>query len=149
MKLKISPLRTIVSFLLAFLFLGVALFFMCWTIFFDFPWDFRQPLIIGLWVVSGIVFLILSLTQNYYILSKKYVTVKRYTKELIYYFSDVIYIDEEKSMKKKMIHFYTRQGHPRYLNFDRKGILYQTMLEKCENRMSKEEFERTHPDVKL
>ena len=149
MKLKISPLRTIVSFLLAFLFLGVALFFMCWTIFFDFPWDFRQPLIIGLWVVSGIVFLILSLTQNYYILSKKYVTVKRYTKELIYYFADVIYIDEEKSMKKKMIHFYTRQGHPRYLNFDRKGILYQTMLEKCENRMSKEEFERTHPDVKL
>ncbi|MBR0295696.1 MAG: hypothetical protein IJQ67_07375 [Bacilli bacterium] len=149
MKLKISPLRTIVSFLLAFLFLGVALFFMCWTIFFDFPWDFRQPLIIGLWVVSGIVFLILSLTQNYYILSKKYVTVKRYTKELIYYFADVIYIDEEKSTKKKMIHFYTRQGHPRYLNFDRKGILYQTMLEKCENRMSKEEFERTHPDVKL
>ena len=88
MKLKISKVRTIVTFLIASLLLAVILFGICFGIFINWPWDFRQPLIIGLWLFSGVIFLILSLTMNYYVLSKKYVTVKRYSRELIYYFSD-------------------------------------------------------------
>ena len=149
MKLVVDRRRTILTFFIAFLIMGAVLFGICFWIFLDFPWDFRQPLIIGIWVISSIVFLVLSLTANYYELNKKYVLVKRLRKELIYYYSDVIYIDEEKSAKKKMVHFYTRQGHARYLNFDKDGILYKTMLERCTNRMSKEEFERKYPDVRL
>ena len=149
MKLKISPIRTILTFFAAFILLGSVLFAICFNIFLTFPWDFKQPLIIGLFLVSSIFFLVISLTANYYVVNKKYIEVKRLTKKLIYYYSDVIYIDEEKSKKKKMVHFYTRQGHPRYLTFDQKGIIYDTMIERCKNRLSKEDFERLHPDVKL
>ena len=149
MKLYIPRYKTILTFLAAFIFLGAALFGICFWIFLDWPWDFRQPLIIGLWLLSSIVFLILSLTANYYVLNKKYIMVKRLGKELYYYFSDVVYIDEEKSEKKKMIHFFTRQGHTRYLTFDKEGLIYKTMLEKATNRISKEEFEKKYPDVRL
>lgn len=149
MKLVVDRRRTILTFIIVFLVMGAALFGICFWIFLDFPWDFRQPLIIAFWIVSSIVFLVLSLTKNYYVLEKKYLVVKRYTKELVYYFSDVLYIDEEQSIKKKTIHFYTRQGHARYLSFDRQGIIYKTMLEKCTNRLSKEEFEKGYPDVRL
>ena len=149
MKLNIAPSRIIVTFLVSMLVLGAALFGLFFNIFLDTPWDFRQPLIIAFWVVSTLIFLILTLTQNYYILEKKYVVVKRFNKELVYYFSDIIYIDEEKSEKKKVIYFFTRQGHSRYLTFDTKGILYKTMVEKCQNRLSKEEFESKYPDEKL
>ena len=149
MILRINPWRVILTFLAAFLLLSAVLFAILFNIFLDFPWDFRQPLIISIFILSSIFFLVLSLTKNYYELTKKYIKVKRLGRELIYYFSDVVYIDEEKSVKKKMVHFYTKQGHPRYLTFDKNGIIYKTMLEKCQNRMSKEEFYKKHPDVKL
>ena len=149
MKLRISIFRTLLIFLIATLLLGVMLFFICFNIFLDFPWDFRQPLIITLYSASAVVFFILTFTFNYYELNKKYVKVKRYSRELIYYFSDIVYIDKAKSEKKKVIHFYTRQGHARYLTFDQKGLVYKAMLDRCHNLLSDEEFHNLHPDVKL
>ena len=86
---------------------------------------------------------------SYYEIQRKYVIVHKGTKKLIYYYSDVVYIAEELSERKKMITFYTKQGHIRYLAFDRKGILYKTMLSNCKNRLDKEEFERNYPKVKF
>ena len=129
---------------------GAAIFGMSFTLFlFTFPYDWRQYCIIGGWALLSIGLIVATYLTSYYEVNRKYVEVKRGTKTLVYYFSDVVYIDEEKSKKKKMVHFYTKQGHARYLIFDKEGILYKTMLSNCTNRLSKEEFEQRYPNVKL
>ena len=104
---------------------------------------------IGLWAGMSIVLVVVTLTTSYYEVFKKYVVVHRGTKKLIYYYSDVVYIDEKQSEKKKNICFFTRQGHCRYLLFDKKGILYETMLTNCKNRITEEEFKEQYPNVRL
>ena len=57
--------------------------------------------------------------------------------------------EPEDGAKKKTVTFYTRQGHARYLIFDRKGLLYKVMIANCTNRLTKEEFHQKYPKVKL
>lgn len=149
MKLKIKLQRIIITFLAASILGAIIIFSFTFSFFFELPWDFKPYLIISIWALSSLFFFFLTVFSNYYILQKKYVEVHRFKKVLIYNFSDILYIDEEKSLRQKTIYFYTRQGHVRYLTFDKKGLLYKAMLEKCVNRMDKEEFYRKHPDVKI
>ena len=130
-------------------FVGVLVFIMFFNTFLTWPWDWKQLLIIGLWLVSGIALMIITPLNIYYEVNKKYVEVTKYGKKTVYNYADVVYIDEEKSEKKKVIHFFTNKGHARYITFDQKGLLYKTMLANCKNRLSKEDFEATYPNVKL
>ncbi len=112
-------------------------------------WGWQPYTIIGVWLATSIFLIVAALLTSYYEVNKKYVVVHKGTKTLVYNYSDVVYIDEEYSVKKKTIAFYTRQGHSRYLMFDSKGILYKVMLANCKNRLSKEEFKEKYPQVKL
>ena len=130
-------------------FVGVLFFLMFLNTFLTLPWDWRQWTIIGFWAVSGIALIVITPLNIYYEINKRYVVVSKYGKKTTYNYSDVVYIDEEKSEKKKVVHFYTNKGHARYITFDQKGLLYKTMLANCKNRLSKEEFEANYPNVKL
>ena len=112
-------------------------------------WGWQPYTILGIWALLSIALVVLTFTFNYYEVFKKYVAVKRGNKTLIYYYSDVVYIDEHQYTKGKMIAFYTRQGHTRYLIGDKKDILYTTMIQNCKNRLSPEEFRAKFPQVKL
>ncbi|MDY0177652.1 MAG: hypothetical protein GX807_00070 [Erysipelotrichia bacterium] len=150
MKLQLSLFRMTYTFLIAAV-LGAALVFgALWWLFLDSgAWDWRQWTVIAVFAASTIFFYILSILQNYYILERKYVLIHRFKKEMIYYFSDVIYIDEKYSKKHKMILFVTNRGDVRYLTFDKKGVLYQAMLERCSNLVDFETLKFRHPNVKL
>ena len=150
MKVKVSFIRLLPA-VLTVIILGAGLIFgMTFNLFlFTFPYDWRQFTIIGVWAALSITLIVLTITTSYYEIQRKYVIVHKGTKKLIYYYSDVVYIDEALSERKKMIHFFTNQGHVRYLAFDRKGILYKTMLANCKNRLSKEEFASKYPKVKF
>lgn len=150
MKVRPSFTRLLPSILIIII-LGAGLIFgLTFNLFlFTFPYDWRQFTIIGVWSVLSIALIVLTILTGYYEVQKKYVIVHKGTKKLIYYYNDVVYIDEEKSEKKKMIHFFTKQGHVRYLAFDRREILYKTMLANCKNRISKEEFQMKYPKVKM
>lgn len=130
-------------------FVGVLFFLMFLNTFLTLPWDWRQWTIIGFWAVSGIALIVITPLNIYYEINKRYVVVSKYGKKTTYNYSDVVYIDEEKSEKKKVVHFYTNKGHARYITFDQKGLLYKTMLANCKNRLSKEDFEANYPNVKL
>ena len=149
--MKVYPLlgKTIIMLLASALFAGALVFGLCFNIFIFQPWTWVQPLIIGLWAVSSIVLIIVTPRKIYYEVNRKYVRVVKYGKEMVYNYSDVVYIDEEKSQRKKTICFYTNLGHERYLTFDREGLLYKTMIANCKNRLSKEEFVTSYPNVKL
>ena len=65
-----------------------------------------------------------------------------------YFWSDIIYIDQEFSKKKKMFLFYTKDGREHYLAFDKEGLIFSKALEKC-HLMDKEEFKRKFPNKKI
>ncbi len=112
-------------------------------------WTWQPYAIIIVWFVISTFLIVAALLGSYYEVEKKYVVVHKGAQKLVYNYSDVVYIDEEQSVKKKMVCFYTRQGHCRYLMFDKKGILYKVMIANCKDRLSKEEFQARYPQVKL
>lgn len=120
-----------------------------WWLFLEPGWDWRQWTVIAAFIISTIFFYVLTIFQNYYILEKKYVLVHRFKKEMYYYFSDIIYIDEKYSEKHKMILFVTNRGDIRYMTFDRKGIVYKTMLDKCTNLIDEDSVKIRFPNIKI
>ena len=150
MKVRIS-LKRLIWPLIAMIFVaGLIVFGFTFHFFlFEFPYDWRQYTIIGLYVLASIALILAVKFATSYEITKSSVTFNKGTQKVVYYYGDVVYIDEEKSEKKKMVHFYTRQGHCRYLYFDNQNFLYKTMLTYCKNRLSKEEFEKKYPEVKL
>ena len=93
--------------------------------------------------------LVMSLVRNFYVIESKYLVVVKGTKEMYYYYNDVVYIDKERSEKKKVLTFYTNKDHARYLSFDKDGKIYKTMCNKCHNLLSEEEFHNKYPNVKF
>lgn len=148
-KLTVNPWRIIKIFLIAFLvfeiifyasFQGVNGTF--WPL--DNSFYYYTP---ALLIATGI-FCYISLTQTYYEISGAVFTHSKMGKVVEYTFNNIIYIDQEFSEAKKMMKFYTKDGREHLLLFDKKGILYNSALEKCP-LISKEEFERRYPNIKM
>lgn len=111
-------------------------------------WDFKQPLIIvGIFVVSLIAF-IPAITSYYYTVEKKCFIMRKYGKEYEFEYANIEFIDIEESKRKKMVIFYTKTAKTRYLLGDKDGVLLDTLIKKCPNIMSVEEFRRAHPEEK-
>ena len=151
MKVRVAVWRTLLILLVVIILGAGAIFGMTFNMFLRpiTEWDWRPWLIIGMWTLVSIALVLVSIFGSYYEVNKNYVIVQKGMQKLIYNYSDVVYIDEKQSEKSKMVCFYTKQGHCRYLMFDSKGILYKTMLANCKNRLSDEEFKAKYPKVKL
>ena len=149
MKVPVDRRRTILIFIIMDLLFAVGLFLSCMTLFLFQKWGVIQILIIILYVLTSIGMLVLSLVRNFYVIENKYLVQVRSCKEAYYHYNDVVYIDKEQSEKKRTLVFYTNKGHVRYLAFDRNGEIYQAMLKKCNNLLSKEEFKKRYPNVKM
>ena len=149
MKVPVDRRRTILIFIIMDLLFAVGLFLSCMTLFLFQKWGVIQILIIILYVLTSIGMLVLSLVRNFYVIENKYLVQVRAFKEAYYHYNDVVYIDKEQSEKKRTLVFYTNKGHVRYLAFDRNGEIYQAMLKKCNNLLSKEEFKKSYPNVKM
>lgn len=148
MKYKIPFQKVCTTFLIAAIIGAILLFGATFTIFFDFPWDWRQPAIIVIYVVSTAVFFYLSLTKNYFLLEKDHIAHVRYAKQKLYYFKDVVYIDFDYSEKHKTILFVTQKGNICYIPFDKKGVLYETMVKKAKNLISYEAMQAKYGPIK-
>ena len=149
MKVPVDRRRTILIFIIMDLLFAVGLFLSCMTLFLFQKWGVIQILIIILYVLTSIGMLVLSLVRNFYVIENKYLVQVRAFKEAYYHYNDVVYIDKEQSEKKRTLVFCTNKGHVRYLAFDRNGEIYQAMLKKCNNLLSKEEFKKRYPNVKM
>ena len=149
MKVKVDIKRTIGLFIIVDLIFAALLFLSCINLFLFTKFGVIQILVILVYVGVSILMLVLSLKRNFYVIESKYLVVVRSFKEMYYHYSDVVYIDKEKSEKKKVLCFVTNKGHARYLPFDAKGEIYKVMLKRCNNLLSKEDFEKRFPNVKL
>ena len=113
-----------------------------------FPFDNSFYYYTPILLVATIIFCVISLTKTYYEIKGAVFTHSKMGKVVEYSFSNIIYIDQEFSEKKKMMRFFTREGQEHLLIFDKNGVLYQTALKKC-SLISKEEFLRRFPNKKM
>ena len=148
-KLRVNPWRIILIFLLTFVVFEVIFYLSFqganggfWPL--DNSFYYYTPV---LFVATGI-FCYISLTQTYYEINGPTFIHSKMGKVYEYTFNNIIYIDEEFSLKKKMMRFFTKEGKEHLLIFDKNAVIYQTALKKCP-LISKEEFERRFPNVKM
>ena len=149
-KLKINPWKIIAIFAVTFVVFELIFYFSfqgaingkLWPL--DKSFYFYTPALL----IATIVFCYISLTQTYYEINGAVFIHYKMGKVVEYTFSNIVYIDKEFSLKKKMFRFFTRDGREHLLVFDRNGELYQTALEKC-TLISEEEFKRRFPNKKM
>lgn len=106
-------------------------------------------IIIAIWVPLTIFYIIYAYKSNYYTLTKHALNHHKGRNTLIYNFKEIVYIDEAYSSKKGSIKFFTSKGDERYILHDKKREVYNIMLKRCNNTLSKEQFLQNYPKIKL
>ena len=146
-KLRVSAPRIILIF--AILFLVMTLIF-----YISFQHDAFWPLETSFFIYTPILFAVsaffcfLSINATYYEIDKHKLTHTKMGKTKEYYWKEIIYIDEEWSLKHKMMLFYMADGKERFLAFDKDGLIFEYALN-YGRLLSKEEFLARFPKAKL
>ena len=148
-KLRVNPWRIIKIFLITYIVFEIIFYVSFqganggfWPL--DKSFYFYTPLLF----IATAIFCYISITQTFYEINGPVFIHSKMGRIVEYTFNNIIYIDEEFSEKKKMMRFYTKEGKEHVLMFDKKGVLYETALNKCP-LISKEEFERRFPNIKM
>ena len=156
MKLRVEPWRIIWRFLITILVIyalaagGILLTFIkidsttneiIWL-----PFSTYHYIIISLLLAIGIGTFIPSLFSYYYVVEDKYFLMKKYGKTFEFTYKNIEFIDIDESKRKKMVIFYAPTCGTKYLLGDKKGVLLDTLIKKCHDIMSVEEFRRAHPE---
>ena len=148
--LRVNPWRIIRIFIILFIIME-AIFYLSfqggingkfWPL--DKSFYYYTPCLFG----ASVLFCYLSISQTSYEITSLKLVHNKMGKTNEFMWSDIIYIDEEFSERKKMMAFYTKDGRDHYLAFDKQGVIYQTALEKC-NLITLEEFKRRFPNKKM
>lgn len=98
--------------------------------------------------VFGALFIatyLMAMRGQYYIIENKYFIVRRLRKEYVYDYSSIVFIDVNESKRKGMVIFFTQKSGMKYLLGDKEGKLLETLIKKCPNSLSLEEFRRQYP----
>ena len=146
-KLRVSALKIIVIFTVLFLVMD-AIFYV------SFQYENFWPLEMSFYIytpvlfVTSAVFCYISITSTYYLVDKHKLTHSKMGQIKEYAWKDIIYVDEEWSLRHKMMRFYTIDGKERYLVFDKKGLIYEYALN-YGRLLSEEEFLARFPKAKL
>lgn len=143
------PFSRVLKLWLAIFFIGAAVLFLALINFFLRKWDAMQIIAIIAYVVVMILILILATTTQYYEINKKDITDCKFGKKFIYFYSDIIYIDEEQSQKSRVLTFITNKGKVVYLNFDKEGLIYKAATTKCKNLITLQEIRTKYPYIKI
>lgn len=146
MKVQISPWRVIGTYSVVALLIGIVFYTIPGL---TFPPTIAHYIVMVAWLVSTIIFILLSLKTSYYVIERHRIVYHRLNKEMYYDYQSILYIDHVWSQKHKTLLFYTDLGHARYLPFDRQGLLYVKVCARAKNVLSKEAYLARFPKVKM
>ncbi|MCR4912101.1 MAG: hypothetical protein K5925_06290 [Bacilli bacterium] len=157
-KYRVATWRIVWRFLVVLLIIYVILFSALSSLFIAFdsssgtfyaiPWDYHQPMVIGIALAAGLGIFIPTLFSYYYMIEDKYFIMKKFGKEYQFEYKNIEFVDINESKRKNMAIFYSSKAKMRYLLGDKNGVLVETLIKKCPNTMSVEEFRRKHPEEK-
>ena len=149
MKIWPSFQKTLLLALVIFLFSAGIVFTSCINLFLSKEWDYRQWLIIGVFLASSLLILIFSLRTYFYVIEKRELVVIKFKRELVYPYSEIIYIDQNQKRKNSTITMVMKSGQTIYLIPDKKNQVYESLQKNCEHILSKEEVINKFPRIKL
>ena len=149
MKIWPSFQKTLLLALVIFLFSAGIVFTSCINLFLSKEWDYRQWLIIGVFLASSLLILIFSLRTYFYVIEKRELVVIKFKRELVYPYSEIIYIDQNQKRKNSTITIVMKSGQTIYLIPDKKNQVYESLQKNCEHILSKEEVINKFPRIKL
>lgn len=147
MKVYASPRKTILNYTIA----GIVMAAIFYFTFGSWKWPplAGDILFVTLPIVIALITMILGIKMNWYEIGKKSLTHHKGNNLLVYYYSDILYIDQAYSEKHKVLLFYTKQGHERYLPMDSEMKIYQAVIERCKHLISQEEYQIRYPKTKF
>ena len=149
MKVWPSFQKTLLLALVIFLFSAVIVFTSCINLFLFEEWDYRQWLIIGVFLASSILILIFSLRTYFYVIKKRELIVIKFKRELVYPYSEIIYIDQNQKRKRSTITIVMKSGQIIYLIPDNKNQVYESLQKNCDDLLDKQEVMNKFPRIKL
>lgn len=149
MKVWPSFQKTLLLALVIFLFSAVIVFTSCINLFLFEEWDYRQWLIIGVFLASSILILIFSLRTYFYVIEKRELIVIKFKRELVYPYSKIIYIDQNQKRKRSTITIVMKSGQIIYLIPDNKNQVYESLQKNCDDLLDKQEVMNKFPRIKL
>ena len=156
-KLRVSFFSILWRFLLVFLAICVVAYFGLAGVFVSYnvetgvvfnAWQGEQILVASLIVVVSIGLLIASYFSYYYVIEKDHFICVKLGRTFQYDYKNIVFIDVDKSKKQDTITFYMSTAKMQYLIHDKGHVLLETMLKKCPELMSVEEFRTRHPEEK-
>ena len=109
-------------------------------------WGFTQYMFTIFVPLVLIFFYFFSTFTYFYVIDNKSFTMKRMGKEYEFEYKNIEFIDIETSRKKHQVIFYAPKCRTRYLIGDKDGVLLETLIKKCPNTLTIEEFRRKHPE---
>ena len=155
MKLRIGVWRVTWRYLIVLVVVLAIAFGSCFGVFFSVddsgsiifnPFGTSQIMFIAISLSLALIIYFVAIFGFSYIIEDKYFVVKRLKKEIAYDYKNIEFIDIETSKRKKQVIFYCKTLKMRYLLGDKNGVLLDTLIKKCPNIMTVEEFRRAHPE---
>lgn len=156
MKIKPNPKKIIITYIIIFLIMELAIWALMGTRFWSLT-SFDQyvknnlltDLIYTIIIFAiCVIFLILTLVKSYYEFDNKHLIYKA-MKTYEYTYDNIIFINEEYSRKHGTLEFYLSNGKNVLLTMDKDKILLEELLKRCKKTISKEEFLKKFPTAKL
>ncbi len=108
--------------------------------------DIVLPIIL---LVVSIIFSLATYLRAYYLLDKTYFTQQFIVKKKIFYYNDISYIDDIRSRRTKTLVMYLNTGRQVILAMDSSCKLLFEISSRCPNLLSRSEFLKKHPNVRL
>lgn len=151
MKLKVKPWRLIWRFLLTLLVIYLFIFLFSFQMFVDVaghlvPWNYRHYLLVFGVLGASIISFIPSLFNYYYTLESDCFTLRKYSKIYEFKYSNIEYLDEENSLKKGKIIFYSKGSKMHSLLSDKNNLVIREIKKRAKHLKSKEQFLLEHPE---
>lgn len=146
MKLKPKLSRILLPYIVIYALLLIAGYVM---IGFSFPPSETHYIFMAFITAAFTILIVVGVKNNSYEVHKNHLVHLKGFEKVIYNYDDILYIDEAYSRKHKTLLFYTSKGHERFLALDKKMILLEKVLEKTHKRISREEYKKRFPRVKL
>lgn len=141
MKIYPNRVRTVLYFLIAILCLGLVVYLALSSWFLS-PWGVGQIVVVSVYVLMTITLLSITIKGTFYIFHNSYFSFYRWGKETQYQYKDIIYINQEQGNLTATLEFYTSQGKLIYLTTDSGTELYDGVISRCKNLLTKEEFDK-------
>ena len=113
------------------------------------PFKTQDYVLFGVMILLTIIFFFFIPKTFSYKYDKKQFEVTRFGKTDVYEFNNVIYIDEEYTLKHKALTFYLKSGKLIFISLDKDKKILEVFKKHCKNNISREEFQILYPGIRL